>query len=87
MPADPRDFKLDLSPAAAASVEVPVPADTFKTAGRPWLSVRFDCCGAYQRVYLHRDGDRYEGRCPRCLRTVRFKVGPGGSPQRQFVAR
>ena len=78
MPADPRDYRLDLTGAPEPATPAPP---------RPWLGVRFDCCGVYQRVYLHRDGTRYEGRCPKCLRTIGFRVGPGGSATRQFVAK
>ena len=53
---------------------------------RPFLGVRFRCCGAYARVYLHRDGTAYEGRCPRCLKPVRALVGPGGTDNRFFDA-
>ncbi|MBC7782912.1 MAG: hypothetical protein H7144_03655 [Burkholderiales bacterium] len=52
---------------------------------RPFLSVRFDCCRVYQRVYRNRDGTRYEGRCPKCMRAVTFVVGDGGSNERFFV--
>ena len=57
------------------------------TPGRPWLGVRFDCCGAYQRAYLAADGSAYNARCPRCLRPARFRVGDGGTSARMFVAR
>ncbi len=52
--------------------------------GRPYLSLLFRCCNVYQRVYRHRDGDRYEGRCPRCLREVVVPIGPDGTAQRVF---
>jgi hypothetical protein len=54
-------------------------------AGRvPFLQVWFRCAGAYMRVHRSRDGTRYVARCPRCGEAVRFVVGQGGTPQRQF---
>ncbi len=54
--------------------------------GRPWIGIRFDCCGTYTRVYRNADGTAYQGRCPCCLRTARLSVGPGGTDARFFVA-
>lgn len=55
-------------------------------AGRPWLSIRWQCCGAYSRVYKAKDGKVYEGRCPRCHRLLRVPIGPGGTHVRSFEA-
>ena len=55
-----------------------------KMVGRPFLRIMFDCCHVYQRIYRDRAGRFYEGRCPRCLRSVRFKVGPNGISARAF---
>ena len=52
---------------------------------RPYLRVFFECCTVYQRIYRDRNGITYSGRCPRCLRTIRFRVGPGGTASRDFV--
>jgi hypothetical protein len=52
--------------------------------GRPWLGVRFACSGAYLRVYRNAAGTEYLARCPRCGKSVRFAVGPGGTGQRFF---
>jgi hypothetical protein len=54
--------------------------------GADYLGVRFECCGAYARVYRNRAGDAYEGRCPKCLKPIRFEIGPGGTSSRFFTA-
>jgi hypothetical protein len=41
---------------------------------RPWIGVRFLCAGHYLRVYRNKAGDAYLATCPRCARTVRFRV-------------
>ena len=53
---------------------------------RPWVGIRFDCCGVYTRVYRNREGTVYHGRCPRCLKTVTLRVGEGGTDARFFIA-
>jgi hypothetical protein len=77
---DPRDYKLDLSGAQS-----PEAREQVATNKRPYISVRFACCGVYQRIYRSADGQRYEGHCPKCAKPVRFKVGPGGTDARFFV--
>ncbi len=79
MPADPRDYKLDLS------TTPPAPAGPPAAAGRPYLGVHFACCGAYQRIYRKPTDTEYRGRCPRCGKGVRFAVGQGGTSSRTFV--
>ncbi len=55
--------------------------------GRPYLRIMFDCCRVYQRIYRDRTGKYYEGRCPRCMRAVRFKIAPHGTSTRAFSVR
>jgi len=58
--------------------------ETPRRTGRPWLMVLFSCSNVYTRVYRDRSGRHYDARCPRCLRTMRIRVGEGGSDQRAF---
>ena len=53
---------------------------------RPYLSVHFDCCGVYARVYRNRDQNAFQGRCPRCLRRVRIAITEEGVAARFFRA-
>lgn len=53
---------------------------------KKFLGVMFDCCNVYGRLYKNQQGTHYQGRCPRCMRTVRVKIGEGGTSQRFFRA-
>ena len=87
---DDRDYKLELSSAAAAAS----PVGTTNTAAvspagrahppRPFLNVHFACCNVYLRVYKSADGAAYRGRCPKCGKAVTFAVGEGGTDSRFF---
>lgn len=54
---------------------------------RPYLSVLFECCRVYQRVYLNAGGTAFVGWCPRCCARVEVKADPGGSEERFYIAR
>ncbi len=54
---------------------------------RQFLGILFECCHVYGRIYQAPGGGAYEGRCPRCLREVRVRIGPNGTRKRFFVAR
>jgi hypothetical protein len=74
---------LDLStPAPAPAALVP---DRNGESAR-FLGVHFACCDAYSRVYANRERTAYVGHCPRCAKRIEFKIGPGGTDARFFVA-
>ncbi len=60
--------------------------DPEKCGQRKYISVYFECCHAYQRIYRNQPGTAYEGYCPKCSKPVRVKIGPGGTDARFFSA-
>lgn len=56
------------------------------SGGRKYIGVMFECCRAYQRIYVNRKGDAYEGRCPRCMRLMKIRIAPYGTKDRFFRA-
>ena len=78
---DERDYKLDISSRNSGQQ----PADP--ALPRPFLSVLFECCGVYQRIYRDANGAAYRGRCPRCGTPVHFAVSENGTSARFFRVR
>ncbi|MGR3301066.1 MAG: hypothetical protein ACUZ8I_01040 [Candidatus Scalindua sp.] len=52
---------------------------------RKFLGIYFKCCNIYGRIYNY-SGKQYEGKCPRCLRSLTVRVGKGGVSNRFFTA-
>jgi hypothetical protein len=66
------------------SSDEPAPART--ASGRSFVGIHFACCSVYAKVYVNRAGTAYQGYCPRCLKKIELKIGPGGTDARFFTA-
>ncbi len=82
--ADEPDYILDVDGLKDMDGEPAQPLP--KNERRRWLGVHFECCGVYARVYRNRSGTAYVGNCPRCCRSVRIRIGSGGTSCRFFRA-
>lgn len=51
-----------------------------------YLGIMFNCCNIYARIYKNKDATAYVGRCPKCMRSIRVKIGEGGTNTRFFNA-
>ena len=58
-----------------------------KRRPRPFISVYFECCNVYNRIYINYPRTAYVGWCPKCCRRVEVKISPLGSADRFFTAR
>jgi len=83
---DPHSFgKMAASQNFDAKNDVLEPsAHSGNDVNKKFLGLKFTCCGVYSRVYVNRDGTAYEGRCPKCLKSVKLKIGEGGTDSRFF---
>lgn len=53
---------------------------------KKFLGILFQCCNIYRRIYINKEKNAYEGRCPKCFRQVKIKIGSGGVDNRFFTA-
>ena len=51
-----------------------------------FLGIMFECCNVYGRIYKNKEGTHYQGKCPRCLREIKIKIGENGTSTRFFRA-
>lgn len=51
-----------------------------------FVGVMFTCCNVYGRIYKNKEGTAYVGRCPKCMKSIRLKIGKGGCNNRFFYA-
>jgi hypothetical protein len=80
------DYILDIHGLVTPAAQDSVGGTASKAGARPWIAVKWTCCSVYSRIYRHREGDRYEGRCPKCMKQATARVGPGGTSRRFFEA-
>ncbi len=53
---------------------------------RRFLGIHYTCCDVYSRIYINGTGSFYEGRCPRCGKSLLIRIGEGGVSSRFFAA-
>ncbi len=56
-------------------------------AKKKFLGILFECCNVYRRIYINKEKNAYEGRCPLCMREVKVLIGSDGKDTRFFKAR
>jgi hypothetical protein len=57
-----------------------------KKTAKKFIGVNFNCCNMYVHIYVNKDGTAYEGRCPKCGKPIKLKIGEGGTSNRFFEA-
>lgn len=89
--ADGRD-KIDLSRQALNKAGIDPQSlpdqhdESRQSDARPWISVYFECCRIYCRVYVNAQRTAYVGWCPKCAARVEVRIASDGSPGRFFRA-
>ena len=58
--------------------------DNELTPKRKFLGIWFECCHVYGRLYKNKQGTHYYGRCPKCLRSVKVRIGGSEGTNRRF---
>ena len=53
---------------------------------KPYLGILFECCNVYGRIYKNKEGTHSQGRCPKCMRLIKIKIGENGTNTRFFKA-
>ncbi len=49
-----------------------------------FLGVMFECCNVYGRLYKNKEGTYYTGYCPKCMKSVKIRIGENGTNDRFF---
>ncbi len=83
----PRSFSLDIvesQPRRSAAPGTPPGGQAGGEHDRPSLRVYFSCANQYVRVFRDRAGQGYTARCPKCGKSMQFRVGEGGTARRFF---